>query len=469
MVQMDRFDLIVIGSGAGTHVASIASKKGLRVALVDKGPVGGVCLNNGCVPSKMLIYPADVIRILQQAKAVGLEASISRIDFQKIMSRMHSAVEKNRIHLEKAIEAKENIVWYKSSAEFIDDYTLQVEGKPLTASKIVIATGARPFVPPIQGLKVAGYLDNVTLLNIEELPESLIIIGAGLVACEYGHFFSAMGTEVTVLGRSARVLKNEEPEVSRVVKEVLSNFLKIYTNHEVIGVEVKDGRKVVSAYNRVDNRIYEFQADQILLAAGRRSNSDLLKPELTGVEVDQHGWIKVNEYLETTKKDIWAIGDAIGKHMFRHTASYESNIVIHNILQAKSPEERLSADFRSVPHAVFTNPQVASVGLIESKAIESGFNVLIGRAKYTDVAKGMAMAEESGFVKIILEEQTGKILGCTIVGPGAPELIQQVVYIMNADSQYPKSLKRSQVIHPTLNEVLIRAIESLEHPINHIV
>jgi mycothione reductase len=461
---MDRFDLIAVGSGAGTHVASIASKEGLKVALVDQGPAGGVCLNNGCVPSKMLIYPADVIRILQHARDVGVEASITRIDFQKIMSRMHSVVDKNRMHLEDSIKTKENITLYKNSAEFVGDYTLQVGDKTLTAPKIVIATGSRPLVPPVQGLKETGYLDNVTLLGLEEPPESMIIFGAGLVACEYGHFFSAMGTKVTILGRSPRVLKNEDPEVSQIVLDALSKFMKVLTNREVIRVELKDGKKVVSAHCRTDNKIYEFQSDEILLAAGRHSNSDLLKPERTGVDTDQLGWIKVNEYLETTKKDIWALGDATGRHMFRHNAKYESDIVIHNLFRAEKQDDKVKVDFHAVPHAVFTNPQVAGVGLKESEALDAGYDVLVGRAKYTDVAKGVAMAEEHGFVKVVVEEKTGKILGCSAVGSEASELIQQVVYLMNTDSQDLGPLIRSQIIHPTLNEVLARAFVKLEHP-----
>ncbi|VVB64077.1 Dihydrolipoyl dehydrogenase [uncultured archaeon] len=189
-------------------------------------------------------------------------------------------------------------------------------------------------------MREAGYLDNATLLDLEEPPESLIIIGAGLVACEYSHFFSAMGTEVTILGRSPRVLKNEEPEVSQIVQDALSKFMKVLTNHEVIRVDLKDGMKVVSAHCRADNKIYEFQSDEILLAAGRRSNSDLLRPDRTGVETDQHGWIKVDEHLETTKNDIWALGDATGKHMFRHNAKYESDIIIHNVLRAEKHEDK---------------------------------------------------------------------------------------------------------------------------------
>lgn len=462
---MAKFDLIVIGSGAGTHVASVASREGLKVALIDHGPVGGVCLNNGCIPSKMLIYPADVIRILQHAEDVGVEACITRINFPKIMARMHAVVEKNRRHLEREIEAYENITLYKTTAGFIDGHTISAGNEILTAQKLVIATGARAFIPPVQGLKEAGYLDNVTLLNIEEPPESLIIIGAGYVACEYGHFLSAMGTKVTILGRGPRILKNEDPEVCRIVADVLSKSMRVFTNHEVIGVEPKDGKKVVSAHNRIDNKIYKFHSDEILLAAGRRANSDSLKPEMGGVETDQQGWIKVNEHLETTKKDIWALGDAIGKHMFRHTARYEADVVLHNMLRAEEPEDRKKVDFHAVPHAIFTNPQVAGVGLKEAEALDEGYDILVGRARYADVAKGVAMADEHGFVKMVLDRKTGRILGCSIVGSEASELIQQVVYLMNTDIQSLEPLRRSQIIHPTLNEVLAKASIDLGQPV----
>jgi mycothione reductase len=462
--SMDKFDLIVIGSGAGTHVASVASREGLRVALIDRGPVGGVCLNNGCIPSKMLIYPADVIRILQHAEDVGVEARITKVNFPKIMARMHAIVEKNRRHLERAIEAYENITFFEATAEFIGDHTIKAGSKILTAQKIVIATGARAFVPPIQGLKEAGYLDNVTLLDLKEAPKSIIIIGAGYVACEYGHFLSAIGTEVTVLGRGPRVLKNEDPEVCRIVNDVLSKSMRVFTNHEVVGVELKNGKKVASAHNRVDNRIYKFQSDEILLAAGRRPNSDILNPEMSGVETDQHGWIKVNEHLETTKRGIWALGDAIGKHMFRHTARYEADVLLYNMFQAKEPEDRKMVDFHAVPYAIFSNPQVAGVGLKEAKALDEGYDVLVGRARYADVAQGVAMADEHGFVKMVVERKTGRILGCSIVGPRAPELIQQVVYLMNTDIQSLEPLSRSQIIHPTLNEVLAKASIDLGKP-----
>ncbi len=461
---MDKFDLIVIGSGAGTHVASQARHAGLRVALVDQGPTGGTCLNNGCVPSKMLIYPADVIRTIQDARAVGVHAEINEIDFPAIMSRMHKVVESTRVSLEEALKSKENLTYFQDRAEFVGDYVLAVGGKTITAPKIVIATGARSLVPPIPGLQQAGFLDNVSLLRLESLPQSLIIIGAGYIGCEFGHFFSAMGCKVTILGRSPQVLKGEDPEASGLVQKVLSQYMRVITSHEVISVETKGDKRIVSARNMDDGSVNQLEADEILLAAGRRSNSDMLHPEKSGIETDRSGWIKVNEYLETSKKDIWAIGDCIGKHMFRHTANYESEVVSHNLLRAADNENREAADYHAVPYAIFTHPQLAGVGMKEEEALAAGLKVLIGRATYLDVAKGVAMAEEHGLVKVILEEETGRILGATVVGPMAAELVQQVVYLMNTEYQDLMPVIKSQVIHPTINEVLVRAFSELEHP-----
>ena len=461
---MDKFDLIVIGSGAGSHVASQARHEGWRVALLDQGPAGGTCLNSGCIPSKMLIYPADVIRTIQDAGIVGVHAEINEIDFPAIMSRMHKVVDKAQSNLEEALKAKENLTYFQEKAEFIDDYVLRLGSKTITAPKIVIATGARSLVPPIPGLLEAGFLDNVSLLRLKAPPQSLIIIGAGYIGCEFGHFFSAMGTKVTILGRGPLVLKGEDPEAAGLVQKVLSLYMRVVTGHEVVSVEKKGDKKVVSAKNMEDGKTYQFEADEILLAAGRQSNSDLLHPEKSGIKTDSNGWIMVNEFLETGKKDIWAIGDAIGKHMFRHTANYESEVVSHNLLRAKDSEDREAADYHAVPYAVFTHPQVAGVGLKEAEALAAGLKVLIGRAKYMDVAKGVAMAEEHGLVKVVLEEETGRILGATVVGPMASELVQQVVYLMNTEYQDLMPVIRSQVIHPTINEVLVRAFSELEHP-----
>jgi mycothione reductase len=464
---MDNFDLIVVGSGAGMHVASKASQDGFKVALLEHGPIGGTCLNSGCIPSKMLIYPADVIRTLQDSEAVGVRGRIEDIDFSKIMGRMHSVVDDSRHEMESSIEADSNMTWYKNTGEFIADYTLKAGDRTLTAPQIVVASGARALIPPVPGLREVGYLDNISLLNLEKLPQSLIIIGAGYVGCEYGHFFSSMGTDVTILGRSQEVLINEDPEIRKLITKVVSKYMNVLTNHEVVRVEKKNGLKQVTARNLIDEKLIKFEAEEILVAAGRRSNSDLLKLEKTGVEMDRKGWIRTNEYLETTKPGIWAIGDAIGKHMFRHTANYEAEVVYHNIFGVKKKEEMEKIDFHSVPHAVFSHPPVAAVGMKEEEAVAAGFKILIGRAKYNEVAKGIAMAIDDSLVKVVAEEETGRILGCSVVGPFASELVQQIVYLMNTKSQDIMPIIKSQVIHPTISEVIIKAFDSLEHPFHH--
>ncbi len=461
---MDEFDLIVVGAGAGLRVASVAARNGLEVALVDHGPLGGVCLNSGCTPSKILSYPANVVRDFEDAASVGIEGTISKRDFRKIMSRMRSFVSGRRRYLEEAIKAREKITWYKETAEFVGDYMLKAGDKMLTAPKIVIASGARSTIPSLPGLEEAGYLDHVSLLDLDRPPRSLIIIGAGFIGCEYGHFFSAMGTEITLLGRGAEVLNKEDPEVCRIIKMALSRYMNVLTKHEAFEVKKEGDRKVVLARNLSDGKVYRFEADEILVAVGRTSNADILKTDKTGVETDERGWIKTNDYLETTKPGIWAIGDALGKHMFRHVAKYEAEVASHNMLYAVSRDEMVKVDFHAVPHAVSTYPAVAGVGLKEAEALAAGYKVLAGRVSYTDMAMGFAMDEENGFIKAVVDEETGRILGCSIVGSEAASLIQQVVYLMNTDRQDLLPMMRSKVIHPALSELLVRAFSNTEHP-----
>lgn len=460
---MEEFDVIVVGAGAGLRVASVVAKRGLNVALLDPGPLGGVCLNTGCIPSKILTYPAEILRNIEDAKSVGIECEVTGKNFQMIMARMHSFVKSRQEYLEEAVRAKENIIWFKDRAEFIGDCALRAGGKVLTAPRIVIASGARAMIPSISGLNEAGYLDHASLLSLGKPPQSLIIIGAGYIGCEYGHFFSAMGTDVTILGRGPQVLNNEDPEICRIIKMALSRYMRVLTGIEAFQVETDGEKKVVLARSRDlnDEKVHRFEADEILVATGRRSNSDILMPEKTGVEMDSRGWIKTNDYLETTRPGIWAIGDALGRYMFRHVAKYEAEVVSHNMLNDSSKDssrgDMVRVDFHAVPHHVSTYPAVAGVGLKEAEALDAGRKVFVGRVRYTDMAAGYAMAEEHGFIKAVLENETGKILGCSVVGHEAASLIQQVVYLMNTDSQDLLPIMRSEVIHPALSELLVKA------------
>ncbi|HPT19598.1 MAG TPA: FAD-dependent oxidoreductase, partial [Methanothrix sp.] len=286
----------------------------------------------------------------------------------------------------------------------------------------------------------------------------------GYIGCEFSHFFSAMGADVVMIGRAKLLLSGVEPEAASLVRRLLAQYMRVITEHEVISVQIgENGKKIVNARSMQDGKVSRFEADEILLAAGRRSNSDLLKPEKSGIETDGRGWIKTDRYLETSKSGIYALGDALGRHMFRHTANYESEVVAHNLLRA-ADGEREAVDYHAVPYAVFTHPQVAGVGMRESDALAEGRRILVGRADYMDTALGVAMAAEHAFVKVVLEEESGRILGATAVGPMAAELVQQVVYLMNTDYQDMMPIIRSQVIHPTINEVLVRAFSELSHP-----
>jgi mycothione reductase len=457
---MEEYDLIIIGSGAGMNVASKAVQGGLRVALVEHGLMGGTCLNTGCIPSKILLYPADVIRELQEAGRIGVEAAVTSVDFSLILRRMRSFVKVDREQMEQGLSMVEGLTWYRETGEFVDEHQLRVGEQTITAPKIIIASGARAVVPPIEGLEETGYLDHVSVLDLEALPESLILIGGGYIACEYGHFFSALGTRVTVLEMMPRLLLGEDPEISEVVRRVFSRYADVFTNHRVEKVERKGDRKVVTAVDTESGERREFSAQEVMLAAGVRSNSDLLKPEKTGVETDERGWIKVNPYLETTKPGIWALGDATGRFMFRHNANYEAEIVATNALS----DHRHEVDYHAVPHAVYGFPQVGAVGLTEAQAKEAGYQILVGRASYMDVTKGYAMGEEDGLVKVVVEQGSGKILGCHIVGPHAAILVQQIVYLMNAGQRDYIPLADSQVIHPALSEVVINAFGNMAPP-----
>ena len=455
---MKEYEVIVIGSGAGMTVVEGALSHGLKVALVDKGPLGGTCLNVGCIPSKMLIFPADRIVEIQEAQKLGIEAEISHIDFAAIMERMQKTVKDGQDHMRKGIKVTRNLDFYEAEGHFTDDYTLEITGKEIKGEKIIIASGARPSIPPINGLDKIEYLTNENVLNLEKQPKSLIIIGGGYIAAEYGHFFAAMGTEVTIVQRRDRLVPNEEPEVSDLLKREMAKRMKILTNTAV--TEVKKMRKGYAVVGKVktSNEELELNAERIMIATGRTSNADLLKVKNTGVETDEQGFVKVNDYLETSKANIWAFGDAIGKQMFRHVANWEALVAWHNSIF----QERVKMDYRAIPHAVFSHPQIASVGLTEEEARKK-HDILVGKAHYSEVAKGEAMIEPESFAKAIVDKQSRKILGFHIIGPYAPILIQEVINTMANDRDL-MFIAKGIHIHPALPELIMVTLQNLKKP-----
>jgi mycothione reductase len=457
---MKEYDIIVIGSGCGMNIVEEALAHGLSVALVDKGPLGGTCANLGCIPSKMLIFPADRIAEIQEAKKLGVEAEIKNIDFSFIMERMRKFVQDNQEHMRQGISQAENLDFYEGEGHFVSDYTIEVNGEKIKGDKIFIASGSRPFIPPIRGLDSVDFLTNETVLQLEERPDSLIIIGGGYIAVEYGHFFAAMGTRITILEMADRLVLAEEPEISEVLKKELGRRMDVYTN--VRAEEVKeDGRGIiVITTDAKSGEKREFTAQRILVAVGRRSNADLLRVENSGVEVDKRGFAKVNDYLETTKKNIFAVGDINGQQMFTHVANVEAPLAADNAIHGS----KLKMDYSAAPHAVYSHPQIASVGMTEEAARKT-HRVLVGKAEYSEVAKGEAMMEETGFAKAIVEADTGKILGFHIIGPYAPILIQEVINAMASGASIDH-IHASMHIHPAITELIPKVLINLSDTVS---
>ncbi|UCE28863.1 MAG: dihydrolipoyl dehydrogenase [Candidatus Bathyarchaeota archaeon] len=469
---MKEYDLIAIGTGSAMNIVSsvIQSSPQMKVAVIDKDEPGGICLTRGCIPSKLLLYPAELVRTIGTAGKLGIDVDIKKTDFKGIMERMRTIIHKSINMIRQGLSYSENIDYYTDVAEFTGPYTLKVGNETITSKMIFLCTGSEAIIPPVRGLEKAGYLTSDTVLEMNQLPESIAIVGGGYIAAEYGHFFSAMGSKVTIIGRNPHFLKQEEPEVSTLAKRELEKHMTILTNHEVREAEkTAKGKKRVVSVNRENGKETQTTADEILIATGRGPNTDILHPEKAGIKTDERGWIVVDEFLETSQPNVWAFGDANGKHLFKHVGNYESMIVYRNAILNK----KVKVDYHAIPHAVFTYPEIGSVGLREKEAIKEygKDNVLIGFQKYENTAKGEAMGVEDYFVKVIVEKETLKLLGAHIIGPYASILIQEVINLMYTPKQSAEPIVSGMHIHPALNEVVERAFRSLMSPehYHHIV
>ena len=462
---MKEYDLIAIGTGSAMRVvnAMIEMSSDAKIAVIDKDEPGGICLTKGCIPSKLLIHPADLVRTVETTAKFGIEVELKRIDFNKIMERMRKNISKEIDALRSGLQEDQNIDYYHDTAKFVAPYTLKVGSDALKSPIILLTTGSKPTIPAIKGLAELNYHTSDSLLKMTKLPESIVILGGGYIAAEYGHFFSAMGSQVTIIGRNPQFLPDEEPEISALAKRELSKHMSLLTNHEVVEVQdAGNGKKKIIAENRANGRKVERFTAEILLATGRGPNTEILHPEKGNVKTDNSGWIVVDEYLETSQPNIWAFGDANGKYPFKHKANYEAFIVYNNAILG----EKVKADYHAIPHAVFTHPEIASVGLKERESIEiyGEKNVLIGFKRFQDTAKGEAMAVEDYFVKVVVDQRSNRILGAHIIGPHASILIQEIITLMYTPSQSAHPIMYGMHIHPALSEVVERAFDSLMSP-----
>ncbi len=464
---MKQYDLIVIGSGSAMNIVEpmIRRNPQIKIAVIDKDEPGGICLTRGCIPSKIMVYPAELVRIIDEAEALGIDVEIRSVSYEKIMNRMRSLIDEDINSIRKGLSNSENIDYYHAQAEFIAPYHMKVADETIGGKMIFLATGSRVLLPRIKGLDAIGYhtSDSIIRMGLKELPRSIAVIGGGYIAAELGHFFSALGSKVTIIGRNPQYLPDEEPEVSALAVRHMRQNMAIMMNHEVREIESIPGamKKLIAVERQTGSRV-EVEVDEILVATGRGPVNDILRPEKGGIETTEDGWIQVNEYLETSQPNIYAFGDANGRYLFKHVANYESEIVYYNAVLKR----KVKVDYHAIPHAVFTYPEIAGVGLKEKEAIEKyGHDrILIGFQRYEDTAKGEAMNAKDYFAKVILERDSMKILGAHIIGPHSSILIQEIINLMYTADHSAQPILEAMHIHPSLSEVVQRAFSSLMSP-----
>ncbi len=440
------YDLVVIGGGsAGLVAASAGAQINAKVALIEKHLLGGDCLHYGCVPSKSLIHAAQIAQNVKTAADFGIYTSPPEIKLHEAMAHVQLVVDTIQIHDSAERFEKLGVDVIFGTGRFVDANTFEVNGRQLKARSFLVATGSHPMVPPVPGLKEAGFLTNEQVFTVKDRPDALAVIGAGPIGCELGQSFSRLGSEVTILSSRDVIMPKEDPEAAAVVQERMqAEGVRILNHTRAEKVEVINGKKHIFTGSET------IIVDEILIATGRSPNVESLNLEAAGVAYDKNG-IKVDEKLRTSNKRIYAAGDVIGGYQFTHVAGYEAGVAMQNALIFPTKK----ADYRVIPWATFTDPELARVGLTEQQARDRyGEDVYVLRQNFDGVDRALAEAAGYGFAKFITKGN-GEILGAHIVGRHAGELIHEAVIAMS------QNLKVSalQCIHvyPTLSEISPKA------------
>ena len=422
--QKGKTHFVIIGGGSAAFAAAIkASELGAFVTLINDGlPIGGTCVNVGCVPSKTLIRAAEAHHRSNNPNFLGISSRSDVTDFRKVIQQKREMVEELRqAKYVDVVSDLPNFRIIEGRARFVAPKTVEVNGEIIEAAKILIATGARQFVPVIPGLEETDYLTNESLFELEELPESIIVLGGRYIALECAQMLARFGSQVTVLQRSSRILPTEMPDLTDDLTSYLSDEgMEIVTGVDIQRVGDVDGTVIVEA--KVEGNLRSFQASRILIATGREPNTSDLGLEENGVELNDKGFVKVDERLRTTAQDVYAAGDVIGENMFVYTAAFEGNLAAENAL-AEGENER---DYTALPWVIFTDPQVAGVGLDEKQAAQKGFDAEVSTLPLTYVPRAIAARDTRGVIKLIRNRENDRLLGARILAPEGSELLMEV-------------------------------------------
>lgn len=425
-LQVDRdkdYDLIVIGAGSAAFAAAIkATEAGYRVALVEEGTLGGTCVNVGCVPSKALLKAGELAWAAENHPFIGVNASLESVDLAQIVLQKDQLVSTLRQVKYADLVEDYGFTVLSGHARFSSSNVVEVDGKPVTASKILVATGASPSIPPIPGLNESEFLTSTTALELKDVPRSIAVIGANAIGLELGQFLLHLGSKVTFIDVANRIAPFEEPEISGALSEFLTaQGALIYTSANIAGVSTKDGRRVI--HLNIGIEPHDVEVDQILVATGRRPNTEGLGLEQAGIETDARGAVVVDDHLRTSNPSVYAAGDVTGAPQFVYVSAYEGALAVDNALLGFGRV----IDFRGLPRVTFTSPQIASAGLTEAQARESGYEVVTSILPVDAIPRALVNRETKGLFKLVAEVGTGKLLGASIMAEGAGEVIQSAV------------------------------------------
>lgn len=464
---MTHFDIALIGSGSGNSFPGpeFADR---TIAYIDRGVgpdrvFGGTCLNLGCIPTKMFVHTADVAATPRDAARFGIEETFTGADWPAIRGRIFGRIDPiSQAGLDYREHGADNanLTFFRGTAAFTGPHALSVTGDDgehladITADTIILGTGSRPVLPPVDGLADARPLTSDTIMRIEALPRSLAILGSGVVAAEFAHIFSALGVDVTIIARSDVLLRAEDEDVAATYTRVTSQLCTVVTGFQATAAR-RDAAGVTLT-GTVDGTERSINAEELLVATGRRPNSDLLDVQRAGIGLDgarvrTDAYQRVLDGQGRVIEGLWAFGDLSSPHQLKHVANHEQRTMRHNVLH---PEDLRRSDTMPVPHGIFGEPQVAGVGLTEQEARAQGLDIRVARQDYGGIAFGWALEDTTSFAKLIVEAGSGRILGCHIIGPEATVLIQLIVQAMSL-GQTPADLARTQYwIHPALTELI---------------
>ena len=425
---MEHFELLIIGAGSGNSILT-PDFENTKTAIVERGLFGGTCLNVGCIPSKMFVYAADMAHHAKHdGPRLGVHTTFDGVDWPSIRDRVFGRIDPIAAGGEKyRSEELENVTVYKGSGRFTGDKTLEIamndgSTETITADKVVLAAGARITIPPVISESGVNYHTSDTIMRIDELPKRMLVIGGGYIGAELGNVFGSMGVEVTIINRSGKLVRFEDPEIADRFTAAYAERFDVRLNSQMVSCE-QDGDEITLTIDQ-GNGPEAITADMMLVATGRRPNGDELNVEATGVELDDRGYVVTDEYLQTAHPDIWALGDITNPAQLKHLANIDARAVAHNMA---NPDDLHSVDRSLSPHAVFGHPQVASIGLTEPQAIEQGLNIVTTVHEYGGAAYGWAMEDTTSACKLIADADTRLLLGAHLIGPQASTLIQQLI------------------------------------------